>query len=80
MPFRRVVDVRCEAGRKIMKLQREKEITAVDSETGSTEEFIVIYYISVEEKFALVVEAKRLSAMDRLRDSVANERYVGQQQ
>ena len=44
----------------VLMLCREKEIISVDSETGEMEEFIVMDIISVaEEKFVLVIEAKR---------------------
>ncbi|RPB12832.1 hypothetical protein P167DRAFT_605425 [Morchella conica CCBAS932] len=53
-----------------MMLFREKEIISVDSETGGTEEFVIIDIISLtEEKFVMVVEAKRSnlgSAMKQL--------------
>ncbi|KAF8426251.1 hypothetical protein EV426DRAFT_715610 [Tirmania nivea] len=61
-------DVRRETGRKPMKLRREKEIITVDSETGGTEEFIVMDYIPVEkEKSVLIVEAKRPSVGQAMR-------------
>ncbi|KAF8534429.1 hypothetical protein BDD12DRAFT_809376 [Trichophaea hybrida] len=48
-------------GRKI-RLEREKEIISTDNETGGIEEFVVMDRISVtEEKFVLVIEAKRSS-------------------
>ena len=48
-------------GRKI-RLEREKEIISTDNETGEMEEFVVMDRISItEEKFVLVIEAKRSS-------------------
>lgn len=48
-------------GRKI-RLEREKEIISTDHETGGMEEFVVMDRISVtEDKFVLVIEAKRSS-------------------
>ena len=52
---------RQETGRDL-RLRREKEIVSVDSETGGMEEFVVMDLISLsEEKFVLVVEAKKAS-------------------
>jgi len=45
-----------------IRLTREKEITSVNNETGGVEEFVVVDQIAVsEEKFVLVIEAKRTS-------------------
>lgn len=45
---------------KPMRLLRKKEIVSVDSVTGGDEEFVVVNMLSVtEEKFVLVIEAKR---------------------
>ena len=49
-------------GRTSIRLRREKNVTAVDGETGGTEEFIMMDLVSLrEEKFVLIVEAKRTS-------------------
>ena len=49
-------------GRKSIQLRREKEIVSTDGETGGTEEFVMVDLVSVtEEKFVLIVEAKRSS-------------------
>ncbi|KAF8532805.1 hypothetical protein BDD12DRAFT_809643 [Trichophaea hybrida] len=48
--------------RNSIQLRSEKEIVSTDGEIGSTEEFVVVDLISVEdEKFILIVEAKRSS-------------------
>lgn len=48
--------------RKGLRLVREKEIISTDNETGGAEEFVVMDRISVgQEKFVVVMEAKRLS-------------------
>jgi hypothetical protein len=48
--------------RRDIRLTREKEITLVDDETGGVEVFVVVDQIAVsEEKFVLVIEAKRTS-------------------
>jgi len=45
-----------------IRLTREKEITSVGNETGRVEESVVVGQIAVaEEKFVLVIEAKRTS-------------------
>ena len=66
-----------------MKLLREKEIISVDSETGEMEEFVVMDIISLEEqKFVLVVEAKRSnmgSAMKQLLLSLKDMRDLNGQ-
>ena len=49
-------------GRKKVKLHREKKIISGDSKTGGYEEFVVVDAISsTEEKYILMVEAKRES-------------------
>ncbi|KAF8538993.1 hypothetical protein BDD12DRAFT_883625 [Trichophaea hybrida] len=54
-------DFTCRTGRDI-RLLREKEIVSMEFETGDTEEFVVVDLISVtEEKFVLVIEARRSS-------------------
>lgn len=56
-----LLDFRRKTGRCI-RLQREKEIVSVDSETGGTEEFVVMDLISVtKDRFVLVIEAKKAS-------------------
>lgn len=48
--------------RKRPRLVREKEIISTDNETGGAEEFVVMDRISVgQERFVLIVEAKRSS-------------------
>lgn len=55
-------DFRRITGRSSVKLHREKEIVSTDSETGGTEEFVVMDLISVEEEmYVLIIEAKRNS-------------------
>ncbi|KAF8533426.1 hypothetical protein BDD12DRAFT_487215 [Trichophaea hybrida] len=55
-------DFICSTGRNNVQLLREKEVVSTDGQTGSTEEFVVVDLISVkEEKFILIVEAKRSS-------------------
>ncbi|KAG0125362.1 pyridoxal phosphate-dependent transferase [Tuber indicum] len=47
---------------RMLHMSREKAITSTDSSTSGVEEFVVMDYISVEqEKYVLVVEAKRAS-------------------
>ncbi|KAF8430792.1 hypothetical protein BGX38DRAFT_1230931, partial [Terfezia claveryi] len=49
-------------GRRSVRLFREKQIISVDGETGGYEEFVVIDGIQVmEEKYILIIEAKRES-------------------
>ena len=56
-----ISDFRRKTGRNI-RLRREKEIVAVDSETGGYEEFVVMDVIAIKEKkFVLIVESKRSS-------------------
>ena len=63
-----LIDFKHTMGRNSIQLLREKEIIATDSQTGGKEEFIVIDFISVmEEKFVLVVEAKRSSLGQAMR-------------
>lgn len=60
-------DFTCSTERDI-RLRREKEIVSTDSETGGTEEFVVVDLISVmEEKFVLIIEAKRSSLAQALK-------------
>ncbi|KAA8892730.1 hypothetical protein FN846DRAFT_924087 [Sphaerosporella brunnea] len=55
-----IFDFIIKTGRKGVTLSREREIVATDSETGGTEEFVVVDQISVTaEKFVLIIEAKR---------------------
>jgi len=50
------------SGRKNLRLRSEKAILSNDGETGGEEEFVVMDLISVEEeKYVLIVEAKRSS-------------------
>lgn len=54
--------------RKSLRLRSEKEIVSTDGETGGTEEFVVVNLISVtEEKFVFIVEAKRSSLGQAMR-------------
>ncbi|KAF8465985.1 hypothetical protein BDZ91DRAFT_794562 [Kalaharituber pfeilii] len=70
-----LLDVRRETGRKKMKLRREKDITAVDTETGSSEEFIMMDYMPVmDEKFIPVIEAKRYSIKQAMRQCLLSMR------
>jgi hypothetical protein len=49
-------------GHESIQLRSEKEVVSTDGGAGSTEEFVVVDLILVkEEKFILVVEAKRSS-------------------
>lgn len=55
-------DFICRKGRNDIQLARQREIASIDGETGITEEFVVMDQILVEEeKFVLIVEAKRSS-------------------
>jgi len=54
-------------GRSI-RLRREREIVSVDGETGGNEEFVVVDEITVEkDKFVLIIEAKRSSTGQALK-------------
>ncbi|KAH8148459.1 uncharacterized protein LAJ45_07562 [Morchella importuna] len=54
-------DFKRKTGRTV-RLLREKEIVSTDGETGGTEEFVMVDLVSVtEEKFIFIVEAKRSS-------------------
>ncbi|KAI5839540.1 hypothetical protein DFP73DRAFT_208286 [Morchella snyderi] len=72
-------------GRKSIQLRSEKEIVSPDGETGGMEDFVMVDLISVEdEKFVLIVEAKRSSlglAMKQcllaMKDMRANNGGVG---
>lgn len=56
-----IADFRRKTGRNL-RLRREKEIIAVDSETGGCEEFVLMDIIAIKERdFVFIVEAKRSS-------------------
>ncbi|KAF8434040.1 hypothetical protein BGX38DRAFT_1221080 [Terfezia claveryi] len=56
-----IADFRRKTGRNI-RLRREKEIVAMDSETGACAEFILMDVITIKERnFVFIVEAKRSS-------------------
>ena len=49
-------------GRVGMQLEREREIISVDSQTGGTEEFVVVEEVSLTKDMAVfIIEAKRSS-------------------
>lgn len=65
-------------GRESIRLRREKEIVSEDGETGGTEEFVIVDLISLEEeKFILVVEAKRSSLGQAMRQCLVAMKDMG---
>ncbi|RPA94616.1 hypothetical protein L873DRAFT_1415496 [Choiromyces venosus 120613-1] len=65
-------------GRKLL-LQREKQITAVDLETGGYEEFVMVDLIGVEnQKFVFLVEAKRSSLGEAKRQCLLAMKDIGE--
>ena len=62
-----IIDAVCKMGRKL-RVRREKELVSVDGVTGGMEEFVVIDRIAVgEDKFVLVIEAKRTSVAQAMK-------------
>ncbi|KAI5807940.1 hypothetical protein DFH27DRAFT_607628 [Peziza echinospora] len=70
-------DFRRKTGRKL-RLEREKEIISIDSETGGMKEFVIIDRISVaEEKFVMIIEGKRGSIGEAMKQILLSLKDAG---
>ena len=54
-------EFRRRTGRRYVKLFREKQLVSSDNETGGFEEFVVDSIAMLEQKYILIIEAKRVS-------------------
>ena len=75
--------IRCQVGNQVgrkrdVQLRREKVIVSTDGETGGKEEFVVVDLISVtEEKFLLIIEAKRPSLENAMKQCLLAMKDAG---
>ena len=67
------------AGRTSIQLRRRKEIISVDGGVGGTEEFVMVDLVSVtEEKFVLIVETKRSSLEQAMKQCLLAMKEMGE--